>query len=365
MKVVIKVGTQAILASDGTVDENMLLTLVEQIASLQQAGHSVVLVSSGAVGAGRAIAQTALHRPCKDATGERQLLSSLGQHELLHHYAKLFKPHNLQVAQLLLTKQDFHTRHHYLNIARLLNEALKHKTIIPIINENDSVAIDESMFTDNDELAGLIAAQIGAAKLIILTSVAGVYDRHPDEAEAELITLIGPTDKWPTPSAMKSCQGRGGMLSKLAIARKMSALGISVHIAQMSMPQVLNRIFQDEKVGTTILPRKKKSTIKKWIAFSDDQQSGVIHTNECLTEILINGNRAISILPVGIKTFSGQFKKGDLIEIVGAKGEKIGVGLARYDADKLSEYLGQHNKPVFIHYDHLYITIRNEKIDPL
>ncbi|MCP0914645.1 MULTISPECIES: glutamate 5-kinase [Legionella] len=354
MKLVIKVGTQSILAADGTPFEPVMEHLVEQIALFKKDGHQVVLVSSGAVGSGRKIAEQLLGRTYGNAIGEKQVLASLGQPELMHRYALMCKKHGLLAAQLLLTKQDFHTRQHYLNIARLLHEVFNHKIIIPIINENDSVAIEELMFTDNDELAGLIAAQVNADKLIILSNISGVYTAHPAKAGAELISCIHPDDQWPEVSALKSQHGRGGMLSKLAIARKMSSLGITTHILSMDMPSVLTRILNDEPIGTKILPRKKKSPLKRWIAFSE-KQAGSITVNPCLFAILKENLRIISLLPVGIQSCHGNFKRGDLIEILGPNQERLGVGIARYGAEKLQELLGQKGKPVFIHYDHLHI----------
>ncbi|HEN4799848.1 TPA: glutamate 5-kinase, partial [Legionella pneumophila] len=168
MKIIIKVGTQSILSVDGSPIYYVLNNLVNQIIYLKNLGHQVILVSSGAVGSGRKIAKNSLGKTYGDTVGEKQLLASIGQPELMNLYSSLFKNENILVSQLLLTKQDFHTRQHYLNIARLLTELLKHQNIIPIVNENDSVAIEELMFTDNDELAGLIAAQINADYLILL-----------------------------------------------------------------------------------------------------------------------------------------------------------------------------------------------------
>lgn len=355
MKIVIKVGTQSILSADGTPYEPTMLHLVEQIVRLQKEGHHLILVSSGAVGSGRKVAQQLLGREFGSSLGEKQVLASLGQHELMHVYSVMFKAHNMLASQLLLTKQDFQTRHHYLNIARLLREVLEHKNIVPIINENDSVAIEELMFTDNDELAGLIAAQINADKLIILSNVEGVYTGNPSDPDSQLIPLINPEKGWPEVSATKSIQGRGGMLSKLATARKMSALGITTHIASIEQDSAITRIIAKEVLGTTILPNKKKSNIKRWMAYQTDKKMGSISINPCLYEILKKGQRAISILPIGIEHCSGQFKKGDLIEIQTQKGKTIGVGIAKYDASKLSILLGQKDKPEFIHYDHLHI----------
>lgn len=356
MKIVIKVGTQSILSSDGTPFESVLMHLVEQLVALQRAGHELVLVSSGAVASGRKAASGLLGRHYGTSIGEKQVLASLGQHELMHLYAVLFKSHKILVSQLLLTKQDFQTRQHYLNISRLLREILGDKNIIPIINENDSVAIEELMFTDNDELAGLIAAQVNADKLIILSNVRGVYTGHPDESGSEFISVIDPQQQeWPEVSAVKSQHGRGGMLSKLGTARKMSNLGITTHIASIEHPFVLTKLVEGEELGTVILPSKKKSNIKRWIAFSNDKYTGSIAINPCLHEIIKENKRALSILPVGVVSCTGDFKRGDLVEIISPDQRKIGLGIAKYDAEKLREYLGQKDKPEFIHYDHLHI----------
>jgi glutamate 5-kinase len=355
MKIVIKVGTQSILAQDGTPFEPVMQGLVEQIVQLLREEHFVVLVTSGAVGSGRKVARELLGREYGTSLAEKQVLASIGQPTLMQLYAAMFHRYRILAAQILLTKQDFHTRQHYLNIARLLREISNHKNIVPIINENDSVAIEELMFTDNDELAGLIAAQINAEKLIILSNVAGVYDVHPSDPSAKIIPLIDPEKEWPEASAIKSTHGRGGMMSKLATAKKMANLGITTHVASVDHPSAILRLIVGESLGTTILARKKKSNIKRWMAYSNDRQAGSIMVNSCLVEILQEKERVLSILPVGITKCMGLFKKGDLVEIINPQGEKIGIGIAKYDVNRLNEYLGKKDKPEFIHYDHLHI----------
>ncbi|MBA3535688.1 MAG: glutamate 5-kinase [Tatlockia sp.] len=355
MKIVIKVGTQSILSAEGVPFESIMLHLVEQLISLKKAGHQLVLVSSGAVASGRKAASQ-FGRKYGNSIGEKQVLASLGQHELISLYASMFRTHKMLASQLLLTKQDFQTRQHYLNISRLLHEILGDENIIPIINENDSVAIEELMFTDNDELAGLIAAQINADKLIILSNVEGVYTGHPDEPDSKFIPLIDPKQhSWPEISTLKSLHGRGGMISKLATARKMSNLGICTHIASIEHKEVINRLVNNESLGTTVLPSARKSNLKRWIAYSSDKNTGSIFINSCLFDIIKENKRIISILPVGIEKCAGNFKRGDLVEILTSDNKKIGLGLAKYDAQKLNEYLGQKDKPEFIHYDHLHI----------
>lgn len=356
MTIVIKVGTQAILAENGAPLDKVLADLTGQIAALVKGGQQVVLVSSGAVGSGRHAARRLLGREYGASTGEKQLLAALGQPELMHTYSQLFAPHGIATAQLLLTKQDFHTRQHYLNIARLLREVTSQKNILPIINENDSVSIEELMFTDNDELSGLIAAQMNAEKLVILTSVDGVYTGHPDDPASVKIDVIDPKkDTWPEAHAGKTAQGRGGMATKLNTARKMSELGIATHIASLKTENVLTRIAAGEQVGTTILPRTRKSSLKKWMAFTAGAKGGQITVNARLHELLRSGGRAMSLLPVGIEKVGGDFMKGDLIDILSPAGDKIGIGIARYGADRLREYIGQKGKPEIVHYDHLHI----------
>ena len=360
MRIVVKVGTQSILSNEGSPLEATMVSLVEQIVNLQQDGHNIVLVSSGAVASGRNLVRQLLGREYGASTGEKQILASLGQHELVHIYSHMFRGHGVLASQILLTKQDFQTRQHYLNIARLLHEILRHKNIVTIINEHDSTVSEELMFADNDELAGLIAAQIDADKLIILSNVDGVYTGNPSDPGVRLIPLIDPQSRlseksWPEVSTTKSANGRGGMISKIGTARKMSELGIVTHIANIAQPMAIIRIVNGEVLGTTILAAKKKSGFKRWMAYSINQQNGSISINTCLFEILKENKRVLSILPVGIAECTGDFRKGDLVEILAPNGDKMGVGIARYDSCKLAEYCGKKEKPEFIHYDHLHI----------
>ncbi|GAB4393726.1 MAG: glutamate 5-kinase [Gammaproteobacteria bacterium] len=355
MKIVIKVGTRAILAADGGINMHSLSHLVAQIGELKKQQHAVILVSSGAVAQGRHLACKTLGAHYGKTAPEKQLLASIGQHELMHHYTQLFKHYGLLTAQLLLTTQDFQSREHYLNIAQLLQAMLNQPLIMPIANENDSVTVNNIMFTDNDELAGLLAAQINADKLILLTSVQGVYDGDPQDPQAKIISIINPQDKWHSVSSVKTSEGRGGMLSKLNIARKLSDLGTTTHIAYVDEPSILTELVNDKRIGTTVLPFKKKSNLKRRIAFNFMPNTGAIQINANLLKLLIAGDKVLSILPVGIQTIIGNFARGDLIDIVTPDHIKIGIGIARYSATELNNYLGQHNKPEIIHYDQLYL----------
>lgn len=257
MKLVVKVGSQSILSSDGTLKKNVLSGLVAQLIELQKK-HQVILVSSGAVGSGRKVLKQFNRLRLGQSTGEKQLLASLGQPELMRTYASFFAKNKVMVSQLLLTKQDFLTRSHRQNIVRLLTEILKYENVIPILNENDSVATQELMFTDNDELAGLIAKLVGADKLIILSNIDGVFSHSPEDSRAKLISCIDSPKAWPKVSASKSALGRGGMHSKLITARQVIRAGIDVHIANMREPRVLLRVVRGEALGTVIRKSKRK-----------------------------------------------------------------------------------------------------------
>jgi glutamate 5-kinase len=193
----------------------------------------------------------------------------------------------------------------------------------------------------------------------VLTTVDGVYDKHPDETGAQLISVIDPSkeDKMPDISSTTSTHGRGGMISKLGVARKLSGLGVTTHIANIANDNVLLNLVKGVAIGSTVIADKKKSNIKRWMAFSDWQKNGSIQVNAGLFDLLKSAKSAISILPVGLEACTGDFSKGDLIEVVSPGKQQIGIGIARYDSKTLRESLGKKNMPEIIHYDHLHIKI--------
>lgn len=356
MKVVIKVGSQAIISPDGVVLENIITNIIRQIVALQKQGIQVILVSSGAVALGRILAKKIAKRSYENSIADKQLLASLGQPRLMAIYASICETHELMVSQLLLTKYDFQTKRSYTNILRLLQKSMSQSNVLTIINENDSVAVEELMFTDNDELSGIIAAQIGADKLLLLTSIDGVYDKNPEDPEARLIPIINLNDKHIHTSGAKTILGRGGMSSKLGTARKMASVGIMTHIANTTEKDIILRLVnEDENIGSRIIPERKKTGRKKFLAFGQSIAAAKITINDCLISVLTNEQSCVSILPIGIVKFDGDFVKGDLIEIVDKHSKKIGIGVARYNAQKLAGYIGNKNKPAFIHYDYLHI----------
>ena len=364
MKVVIKVGSQAILSASGEIQEHIMHNIIQQIIKLQNKGIQVVLVSSGAVALGRHLAQKIAGKTYGTSVADKQLLASIGQPSLMAVYSRLCEKHGYMVAQLLLTKYDFQTKRSYINILRLLQKSLGQTNLLTIINENDSVAVDELMFTDNDELAGIIAAQIGADKLLLLTSISGVYDKNPALPDAQLIPIINLKDNLPEVSGSKTMLGRGGMSSKLNTARKMANIGVMTHIANIAEKDIiLHLVSGDVLIGSRVIPKSKQTARKKFLAFGQSEVVAKISINYGLLKLLLKDEQCISILPIGIEKIEGVFAKNDLIEILDSFGNKVGVGIARYSSQKLSEYLGGKNHPPLIHYDYLHInydTLSNE-----
>jgi len=363
LTLVIKIGTAALGAADGMPDAKLLGGLVTELVALKQAGHQVILVSSGAVGTGRAMLKK--HRPLAhcDTVAEKQILASLGQARLMSLYQELLAPHGLLVSQILLTKQDFRSRSHHRHMEHLFQSLRKQKGILPIVNENDSVTVDELMFTDNDELAGLLAAMMNADRLIILSHIDGVYDRPPDEDGAAILPLIDFVSKTGLPSATrgKSAGGRGGMVSKLGMAKKLASLGIRTHVAAAREKKIIARLLKDETVGTTIAPMKvKRNAIKRWLASEVSHINASVTANACLAEMMQKPGHALSLLPVGLTKISGAFDKGDLVQVIDETGHPLAIGVARYGVTDLRTALGKKNKPVFIHYDQLHMTRYDE-----
>ena len=350
--IVIKIGSNVLTQKDGTPDKSRMASLVDQMVFLRDQGYNVVLVSSGAVAFGRQSVQF----PSKtDPIIQKQILAAVGQVELIQSYKKLFSTKGLQVAQLMVTKEDFRDRQHYLNMKNCLTGLVK-KCIMPVINENDTVAVTELMFTDNDELAGLVAAMIDADVLLLLSNVDGIYKGHPDDPEAELIEYVG--QKMPSISnyvaPTKSSFGRGGMLTKMTMAKKSADLGIEVIIANGKKDAVLVDYHNGTLKCTYFEPGKSKHNHKKWIAHSDNYSKGEVVINEGAEKALTSG-QIVSLLPIGITEIRGEFGKGEIIRIVNDKGHKIGLGRAEFSAKTAADKIGlSHQKPM-IHYDYLYL----------
>jgi len=349
---VIKIGSNVLTQENGLPDLKRMENLTTQIQSLINSGKKVVLVSSGAVAFGRQA------NPLPEKLNpilKKQIWASTGQIRLINQYQNLFEKHGQSVAQILVTKEDFRDRKHFLNMKNCV-QALLAQGILPIINENDTVTITELMFTDNDELASLAAAMINADSLILLTNVDGIFTGNPFDPESQLIEKIASNMPEISDfiSASKSSFGRGGMLTKYAMAKKSADLGIQVFIANGKRENVLNEFAAHTLRCTWFEPKKAKQGVKKWLAHGSEYYKGEILVNEGAKASLYS-EVIRSLLPVGIIRMTGEFSKGDILLIKDEKGHKIGLGRAEYSSKIALEKVGQKNQKALIHYDYLYI----------
>ena len=352
-RLVVKIGSNVLTQPDGLPDVARQTDLVAQIAALKHAGLEVVVVSSGAVAAGRSL----ITLPGRaDAVRSRQLLAAVGQVRLLSRYAEMLAAHDLLCAQVLVTKEDFRDRQHYLHMRNCFQDLLQ-QSVIPIVNENDVISVTELMFTDNDELAGLVASMLNADALLILSNVDGIFDGDPARPDAQLIGRIAPADTNLAGyvQATRSQFGRGGMLTKCSIAQKVARLGISVHIANGKTPGILPALLTGTALSTWFQPSKRASGTKKWLAHAQLAQA-TVQVNAGARAALLAPGQASSLLPVGIVAIEGDFAKGDLVRLTDDTGHQLGLGLAEYGADKARERLGQHGQRPLVHYDYLFLT---------
>ena len=345
-------GSNVITRSNGEVNQELLSSLCSQLAALQQSGFSPLLVSSGAVAAGKG--RFSLEKKADPVT-KRQLLAAVGQTHLMNTYSRILIDYQITCAQVLVTKEDFRDRRHYLNMRNCL-EGMLASGVLPIINENDVVSVTELMFTDNDELAGLVAAMVDAQSLIILTNVAGIYDRNPKDPEAQLIKEVDFTlDLSSMVTTEKSDFGRGGMLTKAAMAQKMADMGIEVHIAGGHVERVLERIARGEAVGTRFPADKKAKSVKRWIGHAEGYTSGSVYLNPGACRALLDSDKATSLLPVGIVKVEGDFERGDIVSLHDTQGRSFGLGKVQYDAQTAKALAGQQGQKPLVHYDYLYL----------
>lgn len=323
-RIAVKIGSNVLTRADGTLDVTRMSALVDQIAALHKAGIKVVLISSGAVASGRSELS-----PIKklDSVDQRQLFSAIGQVKLINRYYELFREYGITVGQVLTMKESFGTRRHYLNQKNCMNVMLDNG-VLPIVNENDTISVTELMFTDNDELSGLIATMMDAQALIILSNIDGIYNGLPSDPTSKVIRKIEQNcDLTSYIQASKSSFGRGGMLTKTRIARKVADEGITVIIANGKRDNILTDLIEkpEDTLCTRFVPAPQPvSSIKKWIAHSEGFAKGELHINPRATEIIV-ADKAASILPVGITDVKGEFEKDDIVRIINAEGKPLAL----------------------------------------
>lgn len=349
---VVKIGSNVLTQDTGKPDLLRMESLVNQMAFLIDRQVKLILVTSGAVAFGR---QEITLPERTDPVLKKQIWASTGQIELIQTYKKLFEVKGIAIAQILVTKEDFRDRKHYLNMKNCILGLLS-QGIVPVINENDTVAITELMFTDNDELASLTAAMVNSDTLMLLTNVEGIFDGPPSDPASKLIPHIGfkMPDLAQIVSPVKSSFGRGGMLTKLTMAKKSADLGIQVLIANGKKDHILQDFYEGSIVCTYFEPRPTKQSPKKWLAHGEQYFKGEVTINEGAKDALFS-EKISSLLPIGILSMQGEFVKGEIIRILDQNGNKLGLGRAEWPSPVLRERLGLKNQKPFIHYDYLYL----------
>jgi glutamate 5-kinase len=328
--------------------------LVDQVSQLHKKGVEIVMISSGAVASGRSV--MGIHKKM-DVVDQRQLFSAVGQAKLINHYYDLFREQGITVGQVLTTKENFSSRRLYLNQRNCIRIMLENN-VIPIVNENDAVSVSELMFTDNDELSGLIASMLDMQALIILSNIDGIYNGSPADPESKVIRQIEKgQDITDFIQSSKSKFGRGGMLTKTTIARKIADQGIEVIIANGERDNILLQLLDKKSdVLSThfVASTSEVSSVKKWIAHSEGFAKGEIHVNENAARAL-TGEKAVSLLPIGATAIAGDFEKDDIVRIMDPDGQLLGVGRVQYDSEKARELLGKKNQKPLVHCDYLYL----------
>ena len=342
-RIAVKIGSNVLTRKDGTLDITQMSALVDQVAELHRKGVEVVLISSGAVASGRSEIKAGKKL---DPVSARQLYSAVGQAKLINRYYELFREHGMTCGQVLTTKENFGSRTHYLNQKHCMEVMLENK-VIPIVNENDTISVTELMFTDNDELSGLIATMMGMDALIILSNIDGIYNGNPSDPSSTVIREIDDSkeDLSEYVQTSKSSFGRGGMLTKCSIAQKVADEGITVIIANGKKDNILvDLLAKDSRtVCTRFIPSNKPvSSVKKWIAHSEGFAKGEIHINRGAEEALL-GPKATSILLVGVTRIIGDFEKDDIVKVINEEGVQLGVGCAGYDSTEARELIGSRH----------------------
>jgi glutamate 5-kinase len=360
--IVVKLGSQLLADPKGGVDDTTLQNIAAQVAGLMKRSMSVTLVSSGAIAVGRQALGMA-RRPKDIAI--LQGVAAVGQTGLMTHWARAFEPHGYRIGQILLTRSDFEDRARYLNLRNCIHE-LHNLNVVPIINENDTVAVDEIRLGDNDVLAGLVANALCADALVLLSVVEGVKDAtgQPLEMIDDVSAAMGLV------TGSKSALGTGGMGTKMEAARMVTAAGEAAVIASGRTPDVLTRIFSGEKVGTVFVPAKRRMAGRlRWIGHAV-RPAGVIVVDDGAAKALADGRK--SLLATGITEVVGVFEKGDVVVVRDGRGREIARGLINYTADETRTIMGKRSSQFekllgrraydeVIHRDHLVFAATSQE----
>jgi len=335
-RIVVKVGSSSLTTAEGGIDTQRVNIIADALAKHKNAGHEIVLVSSGAIAAG--LSPLGLSARPKDLALQ-QAVASVGQGLLVHRYSESFGKHGITVGQVLLTAEDMSRRSHYRNAQRTFAKLLE-LGVIPIVNENDTVATDEIRVGDNDRLAGIVTHLINADALVLISDVEGLMTAPPGDVNSKLISEVKSFDDISDAqigSALISGVGTGGMRTKVQAARIATAGGVPTIVTSAIN---LNSVFDGKDVGTVFHPSKDKLSARAlWLAHATDVRGAISIDQGAL--IAVTEKRA-SLLLAGIKNIKGEFEVGDAVEIVSESGKVLGRGLVNFDSTELPNLIGKN-----------------------
>lgn len=361
-RIVVKIGSSLLTANGQGLDLDAISHWAMQIADLHTAGHEIILVSSGAVAEGM-VRMKLTSRPTD--LPSLQACAAIGQMGLIHTWSSVLEKHHIQTAQVLLTHDDLADRRRYLNSCDALQNLIDWR-VIPVINENDTVSTDEIRFGDNDTLAAMVAGQVHADLLIILTDQQGMFDSDPrSNPDAKLLTEVRALDDSLFEMAGGGgVLGRGGMVTKVRAARLAAKSGCPTLIASGESDRVLSRLMAGEMLGTLFSTDKDRMTAhQQWLA-AHLQTAGRLIIDDGAVEAIKERHR--SLLPVGVKAVEGHFDRGDVVECVDKSGKRIAVGRVNFSSqsadiikglasDKVYQVLGEARLLEMIHRNHMAI----------
>lgn len=345
-RIVFKFGTNILRGDDGYVSLPRIYSFIEDLSHLAKQGKEVIVVTSGAVGLGK----KRLGLESTEGVALKQACAAIGQGKLMSIYESGFDTYGLVSSQILLTEDDFSLRKRYLSLRTTLNKLLE-LGVVPIINQNDTVSTVEVdpqfehmqvCFSDNDKLSALVASELDADLLVILSDIEGLYDENPKvNPDANIIRKVEEvTDKVLALGTDASAGGRGGMRTKLEAARMVTRFGGKVLIANGKIPYVIKKIFDGEELGTMFLPQTEGlSDKKRWIGYATNI-IGKIVVNDGAKQALLAQK---SLLPIGVCEVINEFKKGDVISILDEQHNEIARGIVNYNSDSCKKVIGCHS----------------------
>jgi glutamate 5-kinase len=343
-RIVVKLGTSTLTGGEKSISQPRMIDLARQIGRMRERGCEVAVVSSGAIAAGREVLG---YPDLPKFIPKKQMLAAIGQPRLMALYEQFFGIYGTRVAQILLTRDDLSDRRRYLNARNTLDALLMQK-VIPVINENDTVATEEIRFGDNDSLSAQVASLVEADALFLLTDQDGLFTGDPrSDAQARLIEEVPPEEipdeLWAAAGGSRSGLGTGGMVTKLYAADIARRSGTTVYIARGDQPDILERILAGERLGTCFPALENKLEGRKRYLLANNRAEGMLTVDAGAARALARGG---SLLPVGVTTLSGDFERGDTVRVNNPSGKMIGLGLSNYSSRDLAAVFGKQSTEI-------------------